>query len=103
MKKLLAFISVLLFMTSCSKFHDGGGSVWQGGLWILPILTTLGAAFFGYKAYKSSKGGSNVIEGGAITNKEGGNVPIWQLGYFYFAVGLLIATIVIVIMVNGDK
>ena len=104
-KSIVAFlIATLFFLTGCSQFADGGGSIWQGGLWILPTLTAIGAGIFGYQAYKGSKSGSKIIDAsGAITDKEGGNVPIYKFGQFWFSVGLTVATIIIILMVNSDK
>lgn len=93
-KSLSAFLICSLFLlTGCAQFADGGGSVWQGGLGILPVLTFVGAAIFGYQAYKGSKSGSNTGE----------NVPIWKFGQFYFSIGLLIATIFIIWNVISNK
>lgn len=101
-----AFISLLLtslFLTSCGHFADGS-SVWQGGLFIVPLLTFLGAVWFGYKAYKAHNSGSWIIgPDGETTNKDGGNVPYTKIGWTWFSAALLVATIVIVIMVNSDK
>jgi hypothetical protein len=95
--------SALLVLTGCTKFHDGGGSVWQGGTWILPTITILATIFFGYKTYKASTSGSNIIESGAITDKEGGNVPFYETGWFYFAVGSLIASVFIIANVISNR
>lgn len=94
-------LSILLF--SCGKFSDGGGSVWQQGLWVVPWLTGLGGTWFMYLAYKASKSNSTTQtkDGRIIDNT--GNVPIYKLGKFYFACALYLATIIIVIMVNADK
>ena len=104
MKKLKNLIAILTLsvLAGCSKFSDGT-SVFQGGLWLVPTLTALGAAIFGYQAYKGSKSGSNLIEAGATTPKEGGNVPIWKFGQFWFSVTLIVATLIILVAINGDK
>lgn len=103
MKKLKTIIGIMaLFLVGCSKYPDGT-SVYQGGLWIVPALTLAGAALFGYQAYKGSISGSKIIENGSVTPKEGGNVPIWKFGQFWFSVALAVATIIILFMINGDK
>lgn len=99
MKLLLAF--TVLLLVSCSK-HSDGTSVWAGGLFILPILTLAGAAFFYWKAYKASKSNSTTQHGTTIEDNTG-NVPIHKTGWFIFSMGLLIATIAIIWMVNSDK
>lgn len=103
MKKFNKNISMLLaatlfLFTGCTDFADTPGkSVWSEGLWLLPWITGLGSAFFFYIAYKSSKSGSNRIDAsGKITNEEAGNVPIYEIGQFWFGVGLAIATIFII-------
>jgi len=100
MKKLFAFIILSISLMSCGKFPDGT-SVWQGGLWLVAVLPFLGSLYFFYTAYKSSKSGSNInpLMGGG----EGGNVPIYKHGRFWFGVGFVVASIIIIIMVNGDK
>lgn len=105
MKKAIwtAFVLTLL-LTGCGQFADGGGSVWQGGLWIIPTVTGLGAAWFWYVTIRAHFSGSNKINAaGFVTNEEGGRMPLYQIGQFWYAVGLTIATIVIIIMVNADK
>ena len=103
MKSIILFVLASVFLMSCGNFSDGT-SVWQSGLWIVPWLTGVGAAIFFALAYKSSKSGSNkILPNGGISKEEGGNVPLTQLGFFWFSVALAVATIVIVIMVNSDK
>lgn len=105
LKTIFAFLTACVFMlTSCTDFADTPGkSVWSEGLWILPWITAIGAGIFGYQAYKGSRSGSNIISNGAVTDKEGGNVPIWQFGQFWFAVGLTIATIFIIWNVVSNR
>ena len=85
---------------SCGKFPDGS-SVWQGGLWILPVVCIVGGALFIRAAYKSSKSGS--IRNPNLGGGEGGNVPIYQHGLFWIGVVLEVAAVVIAIVVNGEK
>jgi hypothetical protein len=104
MKKLyFLFAPFILFLLSCGKFHDTGTSVWSEGLWILPWLTGLGAAFFGYKTYKAATSGSIITHADGTTEESDENVPFYKTGWFYFAAGLLVATIAIILSVNGDK
>lgn len=103
MKKVILFALTAMFLTSCGKFSDGT-SVWADGLFIIPILTGLGSVWFGYKAWVAHNSGSWVIgPNGERTNKEGGKIPFTKIGWTWFSLGLLVATIVIVLMVNGDK
>lgn len=102
---LLVFITSFLF-TGCAKFHDGG-SVWSGGLFIIPWVTGLASLFFGYLTYKEWKKGGT----GGYVNKNG--VPVWtedeekfaiyKASFFWFSVILAAATIGIIIGVNGSK
>ena len=76
-------------------------SIWAGGLWIIPLLTSLGCLWFLYLAYRSSKSGSTINP--TLGGGEGGNVPIYQTGQFVFACILFVATIGIIIWVNIEK
>lgn len=103
MKSIILFAICSIFLMSCGHYTDGT-SVWAGGLWIIPLVTIIGSAIFFYKAYRSSKSGSNkILPNGGISNEEGGNVPIYQLGFFWFSVILAVATGIIIWMVNSDK
>lgn len=106
LKALFAFIIATVFtMTSCAKFADGSGSVWQGGLWIIPALTLIGATVFGYRAYKSSKSGSIHVdkETGKITDQSDINVPIYKSGSFYFAIAFLVATLIMTCTIVSER
>lgn len=82
--------------------ENTGTSVWGGGLWILPWLTGLGSLVFLGLAYRSSKSNSTKqTKNGTIDNT--GNVPITQLGLFWFGAALALATIIILIVVNSSK
>ena len=104
LKIVTAFLIAIFFlMTGCADFADTPGkSVWSEGLWIVPWLTGLGSAYFFYVAYKGSKSGSFVKvpdpnkPGETIDQESDENVPIYEFGQFYFAVGFLIATIFII-------
>lgn len=106
MKYLLLFILSIAFI-SCGKFSDGT-SVWQEGLWIAPLLTGLGAAWFGVLTYLSwRKGGTE----GYIYDEKGlprwtqddKRFPIYKASHFWFFAGLLLATIAIIWWVNAEK
>lgn len=102
MKKVILFSLVSILLMSCGHYADGT-SVWSGGLFIIPWLTGIGSAIFFVIAFLKSKSGSEqqLPGGGYIQSKE--NVPIYKIGQFYFACALLVATVVIILMVNGDK
>lgn len=103
MKKIFGFIAIL-FLASCAKISGTDTSVWAEGGWILPWVTGIGSVIFAYQAYKGSKAGSNIVDpNGAVTDKEGGNVPIWKFGQFWFSVALAIATIIIIISFISNK
>jgi membrane protease YdiL (CAAX protease family) len=100
---LLALFTTVL-LTSCGKFSDGS-SVWQGGLWILPVICVLGGLFFVYQGFKNSKSGSFTqdqnVRGGIVNSKE--NIPLLKQPRFWIGAVMLVAALVIVIAVNGDK
>lgn len=102
MKQLFFFLFAIVLLTSCGHYADGT-SVWAGGLFLIPSITLAGALIFGYQAYVASRSNSTTQDKdrGIIDNT--GDVPIYKLGKFYFAVALFVATIVIIIMVNADK
>jgi hypothetical protein len=95
MKSIQFFLVAVICLTLASC-----GAQWDGGLWIVPALTGLGALIFGYKTIVSSTSGS------VKTNQYGskdykGNVV--NKGYLIFTLVLTVATIVIIWMINGDK
>ena len=103
---IFAFLAIALFaLTGCTDFADTPGkSVWSEGLWILPWITGLGAAFFGWKTYKSATSGSyeiNQVTGVRTDFDE--NVPFYKIGWFYFSVGLVIATVFIILNVISNR
>lgn len=103
---IFAFLAfAILFLTGCTDFHDAPGvSVWSDGLWVLPWLTGLGCAFFAYKTYKSATSGSYSIDQqtGVRTDYDE-NVPFYKIGWFYFAAGLFIATVFIILNVISNR
>lgn len=75
-----------------------------GGLWIIPLITTIGTLWFGVLGYKSSKSGSGYND--QSTGKwvdTPGNIPFLKTGYGKFSVALGIATIVILILMFSDR
>lgn len=92
---------MVLLLASCSK-HSDGTSVWAGGLWILPIVTLGGMLFFLYKSIMASKSNSTTDVGGRVIDNTG-NVSFYKTGWFVFVVGLFIATVAIIWMVNSDR
>jgi hypothetical protein len=94
MKSIQLFLFAMLCLTLASC-----GEQWGGGLFIVPLLTTIGALIFGYKAFISSKSGST--QQTPYGAKEGGNVI--NKGYAIFFVICVVATIIIVAMINSDK
>lgn len=103
----MKFLSVLMIviasilLTGCAQFSDGS-SVWQDFMWVIPTMTGIGAVIFGVLAYKSSKSNSKWNPNLGRTG-DAGNVPIYKLGYFVFSMILVVATIIIIFMVTGDK
>lgn len=97
MKKLLAFIPVLLFMTSCAKFSDGT-STWSAGAWLLAVPFAILTVMFMVFAFKAADSGSkiNPIYGGG----EGGNIPWYKTGWPVMAGISLLIEIAIVIAKN---
>jgi hypothetical protein len=104
MKQLKLFsagLLVLLF-ASCSHYvDDPNKSVWSEWLWVIPWLTGLGAIVFFILAYRSVKNSS-------IDNKTGNinysnKFSFSKTGFFWFGVGLLIATIWIIWDVNRNR
>ena len=77
-------------------------STFGGGLFIIPILTLLGAVLSFRKAYISHNSNSTQsTKGGLIDNT--GNVPYTQIGSFWFGVIFVASTIVIVLMMHLDR
>lgn len=72
----------------------------SGGLWLIPVLLLTGAIVFFIKAFKSSKSGSKINPqyGGG----EGGDIPVWQLGYFWYGV-VLVAVIIVFFIVQWSE
>lgn len=98
--KIILFLLVVI-LAGCGKFRDGS-SVWQDGLWILPWIAGLACLFFGYKTYIDWQSGwqqDNLA--GHTEGKE--KLPITKIPYFWFTLGFLVATIVIIWVVNAEK
>ncbi len=104
MKAISFFLTCLvLTLTSCGKFKDSGTSVWGGFLWLVPLLTFGGAAWFGYKAYKAWQSGSKQQMPDHTTVYSTEKTPLYKIPYTYYSAVCLIATIVIIIAVNASK
>lgn len=54
-KQLLGLTLISTLLTGCAHFPDyaGGGSVWQGWLWVVPTLPAIGSAIYFVSAYRS--------------------------------------------------
>lgn len=102
---IFAFLAVALFMlTGCTDFADTPGkSVWSEGLWILPWITGIGSGIFGWMTYKAATSGSYVIDEKGVRHDSDENVPFYKIGWFYFAVGLFIATVFIILNVISNR
>lgn len=108
MKKLLpyifglfALVAVAITWITCFSafFADGEGWLWQGGLWIIPVLLQLGALWFLYIAYRAHRSGSHPIDGmGRILfDQDAGIMPIYKIGQFWFFVGLQLGALGVLI------
>lgn len=89
--RLLSFLSIacMLLLESCNgKFKDGT-SVFAGGLWLVPTVAIVGGIIFILIAIVSHNSGSNLIDAGATTNKEGGKVPLKKMAKFWGGVILV--------------
>lgn len=106
MKNLILFAIIAFTLTSCGHFPDGG-SVWQQGLWLLPIITSLGALIFLYRGWQVHQSGTKIQKpkgaGGGFEYDPNNKTPLLQIGFILFGLALIVATIVIIIMVNSDK
>ncbi len=100
MRNLFAFILLSISLMSCGKFDDGS-SIWQAGMWIVPLLPFLGGIAFFWAGKKAADSGSkiNPIYGGG----EGGNVPFWKTGWPLLGIGCWLGTIGIIIWQNLEK
>lgn len=104
MNKLLSilFALSLIYMTSgCVTLRGTNESVWGDGLWIVPTLTGFGAAIFGFKSWKDSHGPFYKEDGTLITDST--PVPIYKIGFFYFSISLVIATILIIFNIVNKR
>lgn len=100
MKNLLLFGLILL--ASCGKHRDGT-SVWAEGLWLVVALPLIGAVIFLISGYRSSKSGAEQQLPGKGMTDVPGNVSFFKTWQFKFGAALLIATAVIIFLVNRDK
>jgi hypothetical protein len=77
-------------------------------MFILVLTPLIGAAIFGYLAYKGSKSGSieytkDAYGGSKDAKPSVKNVPIYKMGYFWFAVALVVASIGIAFWIHLEK
>lgn len=77
-------------------------SVFAGGLWIIPLITFFGGIYSFYRAYRQHNSNSTQSTKDGIKDNTG-NVPYTQIGAFWYGVGLVLSTIVIVILMVNDK
>lgn len=103
MKTLTFLLTIVTLLSSCGKHRDGT-SVWAGGLWIIPVLTTIGAFIFFVNAFRASQSGSTKYnQSTGKTESSSENVPIYKSGFFWFGLACAVATIVIAFVVNAEK
>jgi len=100
--KLFYFFLLSVILTSCGKFSDGT-SIWSDGLWVIPTITFLASVGFLYTSWRMSRSGGKrqLPQGGWEYTSE--PVSVFKIGRFWFGVGLLIATIIIIIVQNWEK
>lgn len=106
MKKITVFLFLLISLmafTGCANFHDGGGSVWQGGMWVIPALLFALAAIFMFIAIKSWNSGTMVDQTYGQPKWEKNKTPLLQIPQFWFSVVFIVAAIVVIIARNADK
>lgn len=72
------------------------------GLWIVPTITFIASIFFGVKAWISHTSGSTVQTPTGIVESTQ-NVPLHEIGFFWFFVVLLAATIGIILWIRSEK
>lgn len=76
--------------------------IFGGGLWFIPLVTLLGAAWSFYRGYRSSKSNSTDQEGNKVFDNTG-NVEIWKTSGFVYGSILTVATICIILLMAADK
>lgn len=80
-KLLLVFLMVVL--SSCTQIGDEAHPIYRLNSWVFPLLTSVGAVIFGYKAHKEKE-------------KFKQPIAIYIFGQFWFSFAFTIATIIIV-------
>ena len=73
------------------------------GLWLILVIPFLASLWFLFVAYKKSKSGSEKQLPGGGYDYSDTNVPIYQIGQFWFGVVLFVATIVIFLIQRGER
>lgn len=103
MKKVFVFLFALVFC-SCNNFAGTDQSVFSEGLWIIPTIIFLAAAFFGTKAYQAYNSGSVKYDPVTKTYSESSDkVPFLKIGYTKWAIALLVIGILVMIGINGSR
>lgn len=96
------FGAIMCLLSSCVKWNDGSpGSVWDGGLWIVFWLPFLGALFCWYKVYRGANSPFMAYDKDKHRWYEiAPKTPVYKVQYFWWAVGLTVATILIYLTVT---
>lgn len=94
-------IAACVLLSSCGHHRDGT-SVWAEGLGIIPAILFAGSSIFFVQAYLASRSNSTQQTASGIKDNTG-NVPIYQLGKFWFGVALFVAAHVVIIVVNSER
>lgn len=77
-------------------------SAFGGGLWVIPLLTLISTAYFGYKGYKASRSGhTQQTRSGTVSGSE--NVPFNKTGWHWGFWLSLLVTIGIVIWMYNER
>lgn len=85
-----------------AKENSNGYKPFSGGLWIIPVLCFIGGCIFFYFAWQAHTSNSTITgPGGVIENT--GNVPLTQIGQFWFAVICWVASGIIAWAMYRDK
>lgn len=103
--KVLFYLSVVLFLSSCAKFAGTDIGVFSEGLWVIPTLTAVGAGIFWWLTYREWKEGGT---GGWVGFpgkwvEDNTRFPFYKASFFIYGVVLTLATIGIIIGINGSR
>lgn len=78
-------------------------SGFEGGLWIIPLATTIGAIWTGIIAWKASHSGSTTPGPNGEIIPSDINVGWFQTGWGIFSVGLAVVTIGIIYWMRRER